>query len=115
MCTTLACASGWCWRAAKHADGDGLVEAEGVFIAAAVGRDLVLLAVAVEIEDFDAWKDAEQFVPHEAERGVVQITVVGDEADDAAAGLLDAPLGQADELDVIVVEPRFSLGQLLAV
>ena len=59
-------------------------------------------------------KDAEQLLPHQAERGVVEIAVVGDEADDAAAGLLDVPLGQADELDVVVVQPGLPLAEPLA-
>ena len=40
-------------------------------------------------------------------REAVQINVVGDEADDALAGLLDAPLRPADEFDEVVVEIDF--------
>ena len=49
-------------------------------------------------------------LPHAGEGEAVEPRVVGDEADDAAAGLLgDASLGHAEEADVEVVEP-LSLG-----
>ena len=75
----------------------------------------MFLAVAVEVEDLDVGKDSQELVAHEAEGGVVEVAVVGDEADDAGAGLLDVPLGEADEFDVVVVEPGFALAELLAI
>jgi len=40
-------------------------------------------------------------------REAVQINIVGDEADDALAGLLDAPLRPADKFNEVVVEVDF--------
>ena len=59
---------------------------------AAVGRRLLLLAVAVQVEDVDVVEGLHQALAHAAEGRVVQVAVVGDEGQDAVAGLLDAPL-----------------------
>ena len=72
----------------------------------AVGRLLAgLAAVAVEVVDGDVVELAQQPLAHDDCRRVAQPGRVGDEADDALAGLLgDAPLGDAEEADVEVVE-----------
>ena len=72
----------------------------------------MLFAVAVQIDDFDAGKDAEQLVTHQAKRGVIEIAVIGHKTDDAGSCLFDMPLGEADEFDVVVVQPGFSLAEL---
>ena len=75
----------------------------------------MLLTVAVQIDDVDAAEDPQQLLPHQAKRRIVEIAVVGDEADNATARLFHVPLGQADELDVVVVQPCLPLAELLAV
>jgi len=61
----------------------------------------------VEVEDVNLVEGFEQAFAHPAVREAVQINIVGDEADDALAGLLDAPLRPADEFDEVVVEVDF--------
>ena len=41
--------------------------------------------------------------------------MVSDKADDALPRLFDVPLGEANEFDVVVVQPGFSLAERLAV
>ena len=51
---------------------------------------------------------------HAAVGDAVQVAVVGDEAENAVAGLLDPPFGEADELDVVIVEVQLLLVQARA-
>ena len=48
-------------------------------------------------------KVSHQLLAHSPEGGVVQIGVICDERQDARARLLDAPLAEAYELDVVVL------------
>jgi hypothetical protein len=89
----------------EQGDGDALLDIEDVFVLAAVRRLLLLLAVAVQVEQVDIVEAAQQALAHIHEGGIVEIAVVGDEAEHAMAGLLDAPLREADELHVIVRQP----------
>src|SRR5579871_2885592 len=50
-------------------------------------------------------------MPHAAKGGAVQVAVVRDESQDATPHVVDAPLAQAQELNVIVLEPDFLLSQ----
>src|SRR5258708_4944944 len=93
----------------RSADLDALAvvlgrEDRGVGLA--VGRGLAgLVLVAVEAVDADRIKRLEIALAHAGERQTVEPRVVGDEAHDAAAGLIDdAPLGHAKEAHVQVVE-----------
>ena len=100
----------------KDADGHALLDVKDVFVLAACWRFLLFLAVAVQIEQINLVKALHQALPHAAKSGVVQIAVVGDEGQHPVAGALDAPLGKADELDVVVVQPfGVALAQRLAV
>ncbi len=42
---------------------------------------------------------------HAPESGVVQITVIGNHADNSCSGLVDFPLGKTDKFDVIILQP----------
>jgi len=88
-----------------YADGD----VEDVFVLAAVGSPFLLLGTAMQVEDIDFVEGFEQALAHAAMGDAVEVAVVGDEADDAVAGLVNAPLGEADELDVVVVEVELLL------
>ena len=82
-----------------------LLDVEHVLVLAAVRGALLLLGVAVQVEQEHAREGSDQAFAHAAERGVVQVTVVGDEAKYAVAGAVDRPLREADELYVVVVQP----------
>src|SRR6202035_2659221 len=83
----------------------------------AAGRHrFLLLAVTVEVQEVNLVEDAQKRAAHAAEGRVVEVAVVGDEADYAFAVLLDLPLREADELDVVVLQPfRIALAEPLAV
>ena len=89
----------------EERDGDALLDVEHVLVYPAVRGLLVLLDVAVQVENVDLIERAHQRLAHAAERWVVEVAVVGDETQHALAGALDPPLGEADELHVIVAQP----------
>ena len=57
-----------------------------------------------------------QALAHAAKGGVVQIAVIGDHAHHPAPGLFDLPLGEAQELHIVILQPlRVSFAQRLAI
>ena len=94
-------------------DGHSHRDVENVFILTAVRRSLLLLGTAVQVEDVDLVEGRHQGFAHAAVSDAVDVAVVGDEADNAVAGLLDTPLGKPDELDEVVVEVQLLLVQVL--
>src|ERR1019366_2471054 len=80
---------------------------ENIVVLRAVGRGLLLLGRAVEVEDVNLVEGFQQTLAHPPVREAVQIDIVGDVADDALAGLLNAPLRPAEKLDEVVVEVDF--------
>ena len=91
--------------AVTNEPGSALASAAEVVLPLAAGSDLVRLSAAVQVEETNPRKNPHQLLPHQAERGVVEITAVGNEANQASARLLHVPLGQANELDVVVMQP----------
>jgi hypothetical protein len=91
-------------------DGDPLLDVEQVFVGAAVGGALFASRVAVQVHDIQPLEGAQQARPHPAKGRVVQIGVVGDERHDALPRALNPPLGEANELHIVVLQP---LGVLL--
>ena len=70
----------------------------------------------MQVENVEVVEGTQQALTHAAEGRVIEIAVVGDHADNAASGLLDFPLGVAQELDVVILQPlRVFLAQGLAV
>ena len=69
----------------------------------------------MQVEEVDFVKGLEQALAHAAERGVIQVAMIGDHRHDAAPGLVNLPLGKAQELDVIILKPEFFLPERLAV
>src|SRR5450830_1059387 len=90
---------------------DSLHDVEHIFVLAAAGGLLLLEGIAVQIEDVQLVKGCHQRLTHTAEGRVVQVAVIGYEPEDALARLVDLPLSEADELDIVVLKP---LGVLLA-
>lgn len=89
----------------QQADRDALFDVEDVFVLAAVGGDLLLLGIAVEVDDVDLIEAAHQRLTHPAESRVVEEAVVGHDRDDALSGRIDLHLSKADKLDVVVLQP----------
>ena len=56
----------------------------------------------MQVKKIDVVKRAHKTAPHVHEGRVIQITVIGDESQDAVAGLFDTSLGKANEFDVVV-------------
>src|SRR5207249_12137978 len=86
-----------------------------VFVLAAVGCLLPSLGIAVQVQHVDLIEGFQQLLSHAAEGGTVQVAMVRDEAEDALPRALDAPLAQADELNVIILEPDLLLAKREAV
>ena len=99
----------------EEGDGDALADVEDVLVEASVGAGLFLERVAVQVEDVNLVEGAHQALAHAPEGRVVQVGVVGDHPNDAASGLFDLPLGEAQELHVVVLEPVLLLAKLLSV
>ena len=89
----------------EQADGHPLLDVEYVLVLAPVRRAFLLLRIAVQVQQVNLVEALHQALAHPAEGRVVEIAVVGDEAQHALARALDPPLGEAEELDVIVVQP----------
>ena len=67
----------------KQTNRDTLLDIEDIFVFRAVRRSLLLLDVAVQVEDIDLLEAAHQGLAHAAEGRIVEPRVVGDDADDA--------------------------------
>jgi len=65
------------------------LDVEHVFVRLAVGRHFLLFAAAVQVQHIQLVKGVEQMPAHASEGGVVQVAVVGDEAQHSFAILLD--------------------------
>jgi len=74
-----------------------------------------VLYVAVQVDDFNLAECIEQPAAHAAERRVIEKAVIRHQRDDSSAGLLDAPLGEAEEFHVVVVQPVLLLAKRRAV
>jgi hypothetical protein len=57
----------------------------------------------VQVHDIQPLEGAQQVRPHPPKGRIVQIGVIGDERHDALTRALDAPLGKANELHIVVL------------
>ena len=70
----------------------------------------------MQINEVNFIESLHEALAHAAEGGVVEVAVIGDEGEDALAGLVDAPLRPADEFHVVVLQPLgVALAERLAV
>lgn len=65
----------------------------------------------MQIDDVNLAEGVEKLLAHAAKGDVIEIAVIGDIGDNAAARLLDTPLAEAQEFDIIIANP---LGILFA-
>ena len=89
----------------EQADGHALLDIKHVLVGRAVGGGFLFLGVAVQVENVDFVKRRQQALAHTAKGGVVQVGVVGNHRHHALAVLGHLPLGKAQELDVVVLQP----------
>ena len=89
----------------EQADRHSLLDVEHVLVLAAVRGALLLLGVAVQVEQEHAGEGLDQALAHAAKGRVVQVAVIGDEAEHASTGAVDRPLREAEKLHVVVVQP----------
>ena len=94
----------------EKGDGHALPDVEDVLVLASIGTGLPLQGVAVQVQDVNLIEGLHEALTHAPEGGVVQVGVVGDHAHQSLARLLNLPLGEAQELHVVVLKP---LGVLL--
>jgi hypothetical protein len=72
--------------------------------------------VAVQVEDIDLLEGPQKGPAQAAERRSLEEIVIEDEGDDPFAVVIDQPLREAQELDVVVVQPlRIAFPQALPV
>jgi dienelactone hydrolase len=95
-------------------DGDTLLNGEYVDIPTSVRRGLLLLKVAVEVQDSNVLERLHKRPPHTAKCRIVEVRVVADVTVDAIAGVVEYPLGQPDELDIVVLQPQLPFAQRFA-
>ena len=86
----------------EERDGHALRNIEDVFVGPAAGRRSPALGVAVQVENIDVVERFLEVLTHAAKRRTVQVAVIGDKRQHAAALRADLPLAEAEELDVIV-------------
>ena len=89
----------------EKGDGHALPDVEDVLVLAPVGAGLPLQRVAVQVQDVSLIEGLHEALTHAPEGGVVQVGMVSDHAHQSLARLLDLPLGEAQELHVIVLKP----------
>ncbi len=63
------------------------------------------IAVAVQIKHIDLIEALHQALAHPPKSWIIQVAVVADEGQYTVACLFDAPLCEADEFYIVVVEP----------
>src|SRR5690554_3363824 len=93
------------WRLDEDPDGNALLDVKDVLVLRAVGGALLLLGVAVKIQDVDLAVGFHELLAHSSEGRVVKITVVGYKGQNTPTSLFNPPLTPANELDVIILEP----------
>ena len=92
-------------RLCEQPDRHPLLDVEHVLIFAAVRGALLLLGVAVQVEQEYTREGIDQTFAHAAKGRVVQVAVVGDKANHAVAGAVDRPLREAEKFYVVVIQP----------
>lgn len=85
----------------EDADAHTLLDVEDVLVLAAVWRRLLLLGVAVQVEEVDVGKALHQTAAHSTKDGIVEVTMVGDKGEDTAPGSVYTPLPKSDEFHVV--------------
>src|SRR5438128_503755 len=86
----------------KDADCHALLDIKDILIFCAVGSAFFLLGIAVQVKDVDFVEAVHKALAHATEGGIIEVAVIGNEGEDAIAGLFDAPLCESDELDIII-------------
>ena len=89
----------------EKGDADALLDVEDILILVALRRHFFFLAVAVQIQHVNFAETLQEGLPHAAEGGVIQPAVVGDERQNSLTVVLDTPLAEADEFDVVIHQP----------
>src|SRR6266487_1894340 len=89
----------------EDADRDALSDVENVLVLRPIRSALSTIRVPVQIEHVDVSKRSQEARAHAAKRRVVEVGVICDECEYAAAGAINPPLAESDELDVVVLEP----------
>ncbi len=70
----------------------------------------------MQIQHVDVIEGLHETLAHSSKGRVIEIAVIGNEGEDAVASACNPPLGKADELHVVVVEPfGVALAKRLAV
>ena len=78
---------------------------EDVLIGASVWRLFFFSGAAVQVVDVYICECVHELLSHTAESEIIEVSVVCYESEDSCAGLLDAPLSESDEFDVVVLQP----------
>jgi len=89
----------------KQGDSHSLPDVKDIFVFRSIRAFLFLEAVAVEIEDIYLVEAFHERLAHTSERGIIQITVIGDKPQNAFSCLVNLPLGKSDELYIIILQP----------
>ena len=101
----------------EYPDGYALLDVEDILVRCTRGGiGFFFLRVAVEIEKINLVEALHQVLAHSAKSRVIEITVIRDEAENALASSLNAPLRPANEFHIIILKPfRVAFAQRLAV
>src|SRR5207302_8496878 len=59
----------------------------------------------MQIKNVDVIKGLHEALAHTSKGWVAQVPVIGDKGQDTIASLLNTPLGETDELYIVIVEP----------
>src|SRR6266496_5704110 len=100
----------------KDADSYSLLNIKNVLIICSIRRLLVFLTITMQIKDINLIKALHKALAHASECGIIQIAMIGNEGKDAITSAFDTPLGKANKLDIVVVQPfGVSLSERLTV
>src|SRR5487761_1339365 len=86
-------------------DSHALLNIKNIFILSAIRGFFFLLRIAVQVVYVNLAEALHEALAHATEGRIIEIAVIGDETKDAVTGSINPPLREANEFDVIILEP----------
>ena len=74
-----------------------------ILVLTAVRTGFFFQAVAVQVKNVNFIKSFHKALAHAAKRGIIQVAVIGNHPHDAKTHLMNFPLGETQELYIIVL------------
>src|SRR5579862_2138564 len=86
-------------------DCDALLNVKNILVLASIRGNVWFLSVAVQVIHPNLAKALHQALTHSTKGWIVQVSVIGDKAQDAVPSSIYAPLSKANELYIVILQP----------